>query len=84
MVFVPTRGDRPYRHGEGVSTLPPGAEPSELDASVYLDPARYELERTKVLNRNWQIICRSSEIPAAGDHLVWEGHGETIRSESVV
>ena len=78
MVFVPTRGDAPLRHGEGVPLLPEGAVPSELDASVYLDPARYELERTKVLNANWQILCRSSEIAATGDHVVWEGQGETI------
>lgn len=78
MVFVPTRGDAPYRHGEGVPLLPEGATPSQLDASVYLDPERYELERTKVLNRSWQIACRSSEIAAAGDHVVWEGHGESI------
>lgn len=78
MVFVPTRGDAPLRHGEGVPLLPEGAAPSQLDASVYLDPARFELERTKVLNRTWQIVCRSSEIRDAGDHVVWEGHGETI------
>lgn len=78
MVFVPTRGDAPLRHGEGVPLLPEGAVPSELDASVYLDPARYELERTKVLNVTWQIVCRSSELPDSGDHVVWEGQGETI------
>jgi len=78
VVFVPTRGDAPLRHGEGVPLLPEGAAPSELDASVYLDPARFELERTKVLNRTWQIVGRSSEIRDVGDHVVWEGQGETI------
>jgi choline monooxygenase len=78
VVFVPTRGDLPARHGEGVPTLPEGAEPSQLDASVYLDPARYELERTKVLNPSWQIVCHSSQLAAPGDHVVWEGHGESI------
>ncbi|WP_409329644.1 aromatic ring-hydroxylating oxygenase subunit alpha [Trujillonella humicola] len=58
--------------------LPSDARPSELPASVYTDPERFELEREKVLNRTWQIVCRSSEIPAAGDHVVWDGHGETI------
>ena len=78
MVFVPTRGELPYRHGAGVPLLPEDAEPSELPASVYLDPERYELERRKVLNRTWQIVCRSSEIANPGDHVVWEGQGETI------
>jgi choline monooxygenase len=78
VVFHPTRGDLPYRHGAGVPLLPPEATPSELPASVYLDPERYEQERTKVLARTWQIVCRSSEIAAVGDHVVWEGQGETI------
>lgn len=78
MVFAPTRGDAPLRHGEGVPLLPEGAQASELDASVYLDPERFERERIKVLNANWQIICRSSEMAGVGDHVVWEGHGETI------
>jgi phenylpropionate dioxygenase-like ring-hydroxylating dioxygenase large terminal subunit len=78
VVFVPTRGDRPLRHGPGIPLLPDGAAPSDLDASVYRDPERFELERTKVLNRSWQIICRSSELPSTGDHVVWEGQGETI------
>jgi phenylpropionate dioxygenase-like ring-hydroxylating dioxygenase large terminal subunit len=78
VVFVPTRGDLPYRTGEGVPLLPEGAEPSELPASVYLDPERFEQERQKVLNRTWQIVGRSSEIAKPGDHLVWEGHGESI------
>ncbi len=77
MVYVPTRGDSPLRFGPDVPLIP-DIGPSNLDVSVYLDPARFELERQKVLNTSWQIICRSSEIPAAGDWLVWEGHGETI------
>ena len=58
--------------------LIPDIGPSELDSAVYTDPARFEQERRKVLNRSWQIICRSDEITAPGDHVVWEGHGETI------
>ena len=77
MVYVPTRGEAPRRHGGDVPLMP-GIAPSRLDASVYLDPERYEQERTKVLNPSWQILCRSSEIAAPGDHVVWEGHGESI------
>ena len=77
MVYVPHRGDLPARFGEGVPLIP-DIGPAELDSSVYTDPARFEAERRKVLNRSWQIICRSSEIPGTGDHVVWEGQGETI------
>ena len=77
MVYVPHRGDLPVRIGPGVPLIPE-IGPSELDSSVYTDPARFELERRKVLNRSWQIICRSEEIRETGAHVVWEGHGETI------
>lgn len=77
MVFVPTRGDLPPRHGEGVQTLP-GIPPSTLDASVYTDPERYEAERTKIFLRSWLIVCRSSQVAEPGDFIKWEGHGESI------
>src|SRR3984957_7158474 len=77
MVYVPHRGDLPARIGRGVPLIP-DIGPSELDSSVYTDPARFEAERRKVLNRSWQIICRSSELPGTGDHVVWAGQGETI------
>jgi choline monooxygenase len=77
VVYVPHRGDRPRRHGAGIPTLP-GIGPSVLDAAVYRDPERYEQERRKVLAPTWQIVCRSSELEAPGDHVVWEGQGESI------
>ncbi|MFG2050669.1 aromatic ring-hydroxylating dioxygenase subunit alpha [Micromonospora sp. NPDC048935] len=77
MVFNPTRGELPVRFGQSVPAVPP-IGPSTVDASVYRDPQRYELERTRILNRSWQIICRSEQIPNPGDHHVWEGHGESI------
>ncbi|HJY94660.1 MAG TPA: Rieske 2Fe-2S domain-containing protein, partial [Streptosporangiaceae bacterium] len=77
MVYVPHRGDLPARFGAGVPLIP-DIGPAELDSRIYTDPARFEAERRKVLNRSWQIICRSSEIPGTGDHVVWEGQGETI------
>jgi phenylpropionate dioxygenase-like ring-hydroxylating dioxygenase large terminal subunit len=77
MVFVPSRGDLPPRFGPGVK-LVPEVGGSELDADVYRDPARFELERTRILNRSWQIICRSDQLKNPGDHQVWEGHGESI------
>lgn len=77
MVFKPTRGNGPVRFGPGIPNVPP-IGPSTLDAEVYRDPQRYDRERTQILNRSWQLICRSSQIPDPGDHHVWEGHGESI------
>ncbi|MFI0424911.1 aromatic ring-hydroxylating dioxygenase subunit alpha [Spongiactinospora sp. 9N601] len=77
MVFNPTRGDLPVRFGPGVPHVPP-IGPSTLDADVYRDPQRYEQERFRILNRSWQVICRSAEIGEPGDHHVWQGHGESI------
>ncbi|WP_165436423.1 aromatic ring-hydroxylating oxygenase subunit alpha [Amycolatopsis suaedae] len=56
----------------------PPIGPSTLDADVYRDPQRYELERIRVLNRSWQIICRSSQIANPGDFHAWSGNGENI------
>ncbi len=58
MVYVPHRGDLPAKFGPGVPLIP-DIGPAELDSSVYTDPARFEQERRKVLNRSWQIICSS-------------------------
>lgn len=77
MVFSPTRGELPARFGPGIPNVPP-IGPATLAADVYRDPQRYERERTRILNRSWQLICRSEQIPNPGDHHVWEGHGESI------
>jgi phenylpropionate dioxygenase-like ring-hydroxylating dioxygenase large terminal subunit len=77
MVYTPTRGDLPLRHGPGVR-MKPDIGPSTLDASVYTDPDRFEREREKILQRSWQVVCRSSQIADAGDYIVWEGHGESV------
>ena len=61
MVYIPHRGDLPARIGPGVPLIP-DIGPAQLDSSVYTDPARFEQERRKVLNRSWQIICRSEDI----------------------
>jgi nitrite reductase/ring-hydroxylating ferredoxin subunit len=49
-----------------------------VDARVYTDPERFELERKYILNPSWQILCRSEELKDTGDHVVWEGQGETV------
>ena len=77
MVHVPTRGDVPVRLGPSVRLVPEYG-PSKMDASVYTDPVRFELERERVLARHWLIAGRSAQLESAGDWLTYEGHGETI------
>jgi phenylpropionate dioxygenase-like ring-hydroxylating dioxygenase large terminal subunit len=77
MVHTPTRGAGPARFGAGIPEIP-DIGPGTLDADVYTDPERYQRERTAVLAPSWQIVARSSELPAPGDFITWEGQGETI------
>jgi choline monooxygenase len=77
MVHTPTRGAGPARFGPGVPEIP-DIGPGTLDADVYTDPERYQRERAAVLAPSWQIVARSSELPAPGDFITWEGQGETI------
>lgn len=78
MVFRPSRGELPTRAGGDVPLVPEGTRGSLLDASVYTDPIRYELERERVLRQSWLVAGRSSEVPGASDWLLYEGHGETV------
>jgi phenylpropionate dioxygenase-like ring-hydroxylating dioxygenase large terminal subunit len=77
MVHIPTRGDVPVRLGPSVQTVPDFG-PSVMDASVYRDPVRFELERERVLSQHWIIAGRSEQLVGAGDWLTFEGHGETV------
>ncbi len=77
MVFAATRGDVPVRLGPGVPLMPDYG-PSLMGRGPYTDPARFELERRKVLNAHWLVAGRSSDLAAAGDWLTYEGHGETV------
>ena len=72
----PTRGDAPIRFAPEIPNTPGKSE--VIPANWYTDPERFELERKYVLNNNWQILCRSEELKNTGDHVVWEGHGETV------
>lgn len=77
MVHVPTRSDVPVRLGPQVQQIPDWPA-TTVPASAYNDPARFELERDRVLSQSWLVAGRSSEIPSAGDWLSFEGHGETV------
>ena len=78
MVYRPTRGDAPPRVGPDLPLVPEGTVGGVVDASVYTDPTRYELERERVLRSSWIIGARSSEVPNANDWVLYEGHGETV------
>ncbi len=74
---IPTRGDGTVRISRGMPNVPP-VGPTKVSSSVYTDPERFEQERVKVFRRSWFIIERGSEIPEAGDFLIWEEFGETV------
>lgn len=78
MVYRPTRGDAPPRVGPDLPLVPEGTVGGVVDASVYTDPTRYELERERVLRSSWIIGARSAEVPNANDWVLYEGHGETV------
>ena len=75
--YRPSRGDGPLRFGAGVEQVPPVGT-ATVPASVYVDPARYAAELDAVFGQTWLIAGRSSQVPTAGDFLVWEEVGETI------
>jgi phenylpropionate dioxygenase-like ring-hydroxylating dioxygenase large terminal subunit len=77
MVYAATRGDVPVRVGPGIAVTPEYG-PSLMSRDAYTNPARFELERQKVLNAHWLIAGRSVDVAAPGDWLTYEGHGETV------
>ncbi|MFT6764511.1 MAG: phenylpropionate dioxygenase-like ring-hydroxylating dioxygenase large terminal subunit [Candidatus Aldehydirespiratoraceae bacterium] len=77
MVHVPTRGDVPVRLGADVKRIPDYG-PSLMDAEVYRDPVRFELERERVLATHWILAGRTEQVADAGDWITFEGHGETV------
>ena len=76
MVYRPTRGEVVARFGDGLGR--PGIAGATVSADVYRDPMRFELERERVLRASWMIGARSAELAAAGDWVLYEGHGETV------
>jgi phenylpropionate dioxygenase-like ring-hydroxylating dioxygenase large terminal subunit len=77
MVHIPTRGDVPVRLGPDVQRVPEYG-PRTMPADVYNDPARFELERERVLATHWILAGRSTQAAEPGDWLTFEGHGETV------
>ena len=49
-----------------------------LPARLYTDPAVFELERTRIFRRSWQIVCHLSDLPRPGDYQTFDVLGESI------
>jgi phenylpropionate dioxygenase-like ring-hydroxylating dioxygenase large terminal subunit len=49
-----------------------------MDAEVYRDPERFELERRRVFATHWLVAGRAEQLVEAGDWLVYDAHGESV------
>ncbi|MDX2162489.1 MAG: aromatic ring-hydroxylating dioxygenase subunit alpha [bacterium] len=49
-----------------------------LDASWYLDPRVFELERERIFARTWQCVARIDDLSKPGDYLATDVVGEPI------
>ncbi len=49
-----------------------------LDQPFYTDPAIFEVDAARVFFRDWHYAGHVSEIPAAGDYLLFEMLGESV------
>ncbi len=49
-----------------------------MSSNAYTDPVQFELEREKVLSKQWLLAGRSSQVASPGDWISYEGHGETV------
>ena len=43
----------------------------------YLSPEFFQLERTKVWDRTWQMACREEHLPNVGDYIVYDVAGRS-------
>jgi phenylpropionate dioxygenase-like ring-hydroxylating dioxygenase large terminal subunit len=57
-------GDRPERHGV-----------EELDASVYIDPLRFEREQRKIFDRLPLLLAPSALLPESNTAVAHDGYG---------
>ena len=56
----------------------PLAEARTLPAAVYLNEELLALERERIFTRDWVCAGRADELPAAGDHLLFELVGTSL------
>lgn len=68
-LFDADRGDVPSALRDA-SFADPG--PVSIPPSRYFDRAQHDLEVERLWKRVWQMACRVEDIPAVGDHVVYE------------
>jgi carnitine monooxygenase subunit len=49
-----------------------------LPAWTYSDPEFYQLEQERVFASSWQVVCRESDVPEAGDWHTLDYLGESV------
>lgn len=49
-----------------------------LDASFYTDPGIFDLEKDRIFNSSWHMVCRVEDISEQGDYFCDEYLGEKI------
>ena len=45
---------------------------------LYTSEAFFELEKTELILKNWQLVCHISNIPKVGDYFTFEIFNERI------
>ena len=53
-----------------------GADPVDIDR--YTPKAFHDLEVRQLCSRVWQMVCFEQDIPAVGDHVVYENVGRSV------
>ena len=51
--------------------------PTFVPVERYISPEFFQLERTKVWDRTWQMACREEHLPDVGDHIVYDVAGRS-------
>ena len=54
------------------------AKAHTLDASWYLDPQLFELEKERIFARTWQAVARTDELANKGDYMAVDVAGEPL------
>lgn len=49
-----------------------------LDASHYVDPVQFQLERERVFHRSWQFAGHASQLARPGDYIAFDLHGRSL------
>ena len=51
--------------------------PMFVPVERYISPEFFQLERTKVWDRTWQMACREEHLPNVGDYIVYDVAGRS-------